>query len=133
MNSGTAQPVNLHGEVDGTLLLFYTSVSYLPTGWTIPYHPYTETQSIAISKDGGQTFHNYGGNPVIDTTTNIGPMYWNLTGFRDPFVLPMPDLDDILEVSEPHYYAVFGSGIKGVGEYLYVHGWRVFGDLCANF
>ena len=24
-------------------------------------------------------------------------------------------LDAILEVSEPHYYAVFGSGIKGVG------------------
>ena len=52
--SGTAQPVNLHGEVDGTLLLMYTSVSWLPTSWSITYHPHTESQSLAISKDGLQ-------------------------------------------------------------------------------
>ena len=113
--SGTAQPVNLQGEVDGTLLMFYTSVSYLPTAWSLPYHPYTETQSFAMSTDGGQTFEFSPDHPVIDTTTNIAPMYWNLTGFRDPFFLPIPELDDILGVSEPHYYVVFGSGIKGVG------------------
>ena len=113
--SGTAQPVNLQGEVDGTLLLMYTSVSYLPTSYSIEYHPYTETQSLAISTDGGKTFHNYEGNPVISATTETAPMHWNLTGFRDPFLEPFPSLDDILEVSEPHYYAVFGSGIKGIG------------------
>ena len=42
-------------------------------------------------------------------------MHWNITGFRDPFLEPFPALDQILGVSEPHYYAVFGSGIKGVG------------------
>lgn len=37
------------------------------------------------------------------------------TGFRDPFFQDFPALDAILGMSEPHYYAVFGSGIKGVG------------------
>ena len=33
--SGTAQPVNLKGETDGTIVLMYTSVKWLPTSWTI--------------------------------------------------------------------------------------------------
>ncbi|KAK4497369.1 hypothetical protein PRZ48_011820 [Zasmidium cellare] len=113
--SGTAQPVNLHGEVNGDLLIFYTSVSYLPTNWQSHYEPYTETQSLAISKDGGETWRKYEGNPIIKATTETAPMHWNLTGFRDPFFEPIPELDAILGVSEPHYYSVFGSGIKGVG------------------
>jgi len=113
--SGTAQPVNLHGEQDGTLLLMYTSVAHLPTNWAIPYQPYTETQSFAYSTDGGKTFQQYAGNPVINATTETAPMYWNITGFRDPFFEASPELDAILGVSDPHYYAVFGSGIKGVG------------------
>ncbi|KAK3618275.1 hypothetical protein LTR56_024764 [Elasticomyces elasticus] len=113
--SGTAQPVNMQGEQDGTLLLFYTSVSYLPTSWAAFYAPYTETQSLATSIDGGKTFQQYEGNPVINATTNTAPMDWNVTGFRDPFFEPWPALDDLLDVDEPHYYAVFGSGIKGVG------------------
>lgn len=113
--SGTAQPVNLKGEQDGTLLIFYTSVSYLPTNWKSYYEPGTETQSLAISHDGGETWENYEGNPVVNATTNEAPMNWNLTGFRDPFFEPIPELDEILQVDETHYYAVFGSGIKGVG------------------
>lgn len=37
--SGTAQPVNLKGEKDGTLTIFYTSVRALPTNWRLPYIP----------------------------------------------------------------------------------------------
>nr|POF19561.1 beta-fructofuranosidase, insoluble isoenzyme 7 [Quercus suber] len=113
--SGTGQPVNLKGEVDGTLLLMYTSVSWLPTSWTLPYHPGTETTSLALSTDGGKTWEQYEGNPIIDATTDTAPMYWNVTGFRDPFLQPWPAMDELLGVSEPHYYAVYGSGIKGVG------------------
>ncbi|KAK5129761.1 hypothetical protein LTR08_002827 [Meristemomyces frigidus] len=113
--SGTAQPVNLQGEVDGTLLLMYTSVAHLPTSWNIEYQPYTETQSLAYSNDGGKTWEEYAGNPVINATTETAPMYWNITGFRDPFLEPWPAMDALLGVEEPHYYAVFGSGIKGVG------------------
>ncbi|KAF2869152.1 glycosyl hydrolase-like proteins family 32 superfamily [Massariosphaeria phaeospora] len=109
--SGTAQPVNIHGEQDGTLLIFYTSVSHLPTNWRIPYEPGTETQSLAISTDGGQTWEKYPGNPIIDSP----PEGWNVTGWRDPFFLPWPEMDQVLGNAEPHWYAVFGSGIKGVG------------------
>jgi beta-fructofuranosidase len=109
--SGTAQPVNLQGEQDGTLLAFYTSVSKLPTNWKIPYQNGTETQSMAISKDGGQTWEEYENNPVISHP----PEGWNITGWRDPFFKQWPEMDSILGQSEPHWYAVFGSGIKGVG------------------
>jgi len=64
--SGTAQPVNLTGGVDGTLLVFYTSVSKLPTSWSIPYQNGTESQSLAMSTDGGKTWQQYENNPVIE-------------------------------------------------------------------
>lgn len=109
--SGTAQPVNISGDMDGTLLAMYTSVSYLPTSWDGPYHPGTESQSFAYSYDGGVTWEQYPGNPVISHP----PAGWNITGWRDPYLQPQPQLDALLNYSEPHYYAVFGSGIKGVG------------------
>jgi len=71
----------------------------------------TETQSLAYSTDGGATWQQYEGNPVIDAP----PEGWNITGWRDPFFEPWPEMDELLGNTEPHYYAVFGSGIKGVG------------------
>ncbi|KAF1956860.1 glycosyl hydrolase-like proteins family 32 superfamily [Byssothecium circinans] len=109
--SGTVQPVNLTGGQDGTLLAFYTSVSYLPTNWALPYIDGTETQSLAISNDGGLTWEDYENNPVISQP----PDGWNVTGWRDPFFEPWPEIDAILQQEEPHYYAVLGSGIKQVG------------------
>ena len=109
--SGTAQPVNIHGKQDGTLLAFYTSVSKLPTSYAIPYMTGTESQSLAFSTDGGATWQEYQGNPIITHP----PDHWNITGWRDPFFEPWPAMDALLGQSAPHYYAVFGSGIKGVG------------------
>jgi beta-fructofuranosidase len=109
--SGTAQPVNLQGQQDGTLLAMYTSVSRLPISWNTYYQPGSETQSIAISHDHGVTWEEYAGNPVIAHP----PEGWNVTGWRDPFLEPFPALDAVLNQAEPHYYAVFGSGIRGVG------------------
>lgn len=109
--SGTALPINLQGESDGTLLIMYTSVSKLPTSWSAPYMPGTESQSLAMSDDGGMTWQQYEGNPVITGP----PGDWNITGFRDPFLEAWPAMDSLLGQTEPHYYASFGSGIKGVG------------------
>ncbi|KAK5371301.1 hypothetical protein LTR20_006701 [Exophiala xenobiotica] len=109
--TGTAQPVNLSGDVDGTLLAFYTSVSRLPTSWDAPYLKGTESQSLAYSTDGGVTWTEYSGNPVISQP----PTGWNITGFRDPFFHDSPELDAMLNYTEPHYYAIFGSGIGDVG------------------
>ncbi|CAO2656179.1 Nn.00g049820.m01.CDS01 [Neocucurbitaria sp. VM-36] len=109
--SGSGQPYNLQGEQNGTLINFYTSVQYLPTSWTLPYINGTEKQSIVISNDGGQTWEQYEGNPVISSP----PEGWNITGWRDPFVEPWPEMDAILGQEEPHWYMVLGSGIKGEG------------------
>jgi beta-fructofuranosidase len=109
--SGTAQPVNLTGEMDGTLLAFYTSVSELPFSWNAPYPKGAESQSLAYSTDGGVSWQEYSGNPVLSQP----PGGWNITGWRDPFFLPIPKLDALLKYSEPHYYVIFGSGIGGVG------------------
>ena len=80
--SGSGQPYNLHGEQDGTLINFYTAVQQLPTSWTLPYQKGTEKQAIAISNDGGETWEQYAGNPIISEP----PEGWNITGWRDPFV-----------------------------------------------
>ncbi|RPB20153.1 Arabinanase/levansucrase/invertase [Terfezia boudieri ATCC MYA-4762] len=109
--SGTAQPVNLKGEQDGTLLMFYTAISALPTNWKLPYIPGTEKQAFATSKDGGKSWQRYEKNPVIPAP----PAGWNITGWRDPFFKPFPELDTLLNLKEPHFYLVLGSGIKNVG------------------
>ncbi|KAF1843775.1 glycoside hydrolase family 32 protein [Cucurbitaria berberidis CBS 394.84] len=109
--SGSGQPYNLQGEQDGTLINFYTSVQHLPTNWALPYIKGTEKQSIVISNDGGKTWEQYEGNPVISSP----PEGWNITGWRDPFVEPWPEMDAILGQKEPHWYMVLGSGIKGEG------------------
>ncbi|RPA89621.1 Arabinanase/levansucrase/invertase [Choiromyces venosus 120613-1] len=109
--SGTGHAINLQGEVDGTLALLYTSVSALPTAWNIPYIPNTESQSFALSHDGGKTWGKHPGNPIIVDP----PSGWNITGWRDPFYLPWPEMDKVLNKPEPHWYMVMGSGIRGVG------------------
>jgi beta-fructofuranosidase len=80
--SGSGQPYNLKGEQDGTLINFYTSVQHLPTNWALPYIPGTESQSIVISNDGGKTWEQFAGNPIMTEP----PEGWNITGWRDPFV-----------------------------------------------
>ncbi|KAH3910442.1 hypothetical protein HBI56_204150 [Parastagonospora nodorum] len=107
--SGSAQPYNLKGEQDGTLISFYTSVQHLPTNWALPYIKGTEKQSIIISNDGGESWEQYQGNPILSSP----PEGWNVTGWRDPFVEPWPEMDAILGQDEPHWYMALGSGIKG--------------------
>ncbi|TLS30044.1 hypothetical protein PpBr36_02611 [Pyricularia pennisetigena] len=105
--TGTTQSVNLRGEEDGTLLTFLTGIHRLPTNWKLKYQPGTEVQALFTSKNAGLTWQEEG--IVIPGP----PEGWNVTGFRDPSFFPNPDLDAIRNVSEPHYYAVLGSGLKG--------------------
>lgn len=107
--SGTMQPVNLQGENDGTLLAFYTGDRYLPTNWHSTYIKGTESQAFALSHDGGETWEKYEGNPVITDA----PGDWNITGFRDPFFFQWSELNSLLGNTEPHWYMVIGSGVKG--------------------
>jgi len=105
--TGTTQPVNLAGQVDGTLLTFATGIHALPTNWKIPYIPGTEVQALYSSADGGETWSEVG------TVLPSPPEGWNVTGWRDPSFFPSTDLDALLGLSEPHFYMVMGSGLKG--------------------
>ncbi|TLD17659.1 uncharacterized protein PgNI_02167 [Pyricularia grisea] len=105
--TGTTQTVNLHGKEDGTLLTMLTGIHHLPTNWKIKYQTGTEVQAVFTSKDAGITWQDQG--IVIPGP----PEGWNVTGFRDPSLFSNPDLDALRNVSEPHYYAVLGSGLKG--------------------
>lgn len=109
--SGGAQPVNLSGQIDGTILAFYTGATELPTAWNTPYALGTESQGLAFSTDGGVTWKHYENNPILSDT----PGNWDVTGWRDPYFVPWPQMDTMLNMTEPHYYAVFGSGIRGIG------------------
>lgn len=109
--SGTAQPINITGEDDGTLTAFYTSISRLPLSWDTTYPVGAESQSLAYSYDGGLTWEHYPNNPVISTP----PEGWFITGFRDPFLFPSPEFDSILNYTDSHYYVIMGSGINQTG------------------
>jgi len=60
--SGTAQPINITGQDDGSILAFYTSISRLPLSWDTTYPVGAESQSLAYSYDGGITWQHYAGN-----------------------------------------------------------------------
>ena len=103
------------------LLAFYTAVQHLPTAWNLPYTPGTETQVLAFSTDGGRTFSKFAdASPAVNPVIAGPPAGLNVTGFRDPFFEPWPEMDAILGVGpdDPHWYAVLGSGIKEVGPRL---------------
>ncbi|KAF2159734.1 glycoside hydrolase family 32 protein [Zasmidium cellare ATCC 36951] len=113
--SGGAYAVNLKGEADGNLTLMYSGDVLLPDNWQRPYElgpPYaTETQNIATSSDGGQTWQKWEGNPRL----NGQPGGWNVTGLRDPVFAPNAKLDKILGHNSSKWYLVMGSGIRDVG------------------
>ena len=106
---------------ESALLAFYTAVQHLPTAWNLPYTPGTETQVLAFSSDGGRTFSKFANaSAVVNPVIASPPEGLNVTGFRDPFFEPWPEMDAILGVAtdDPHWYAVLGSGIKEVGPRL---------------
>lgn len=94
-----SQPNDRLGVFDGTMIpdkgykgfptLIYTGVKYLPTGWTIPYTPGTETQNLAWTEDGGVTWKKLESNPVIGGP----PEGMNITAFRDPWLFQSPTLE----------------------------------------
>ncbi|KAK2027784.1 Arabinanase/levansucrase/invertase [Colletotrichum zoysiae] len=104
--TGTSRAVNIEGVNDGTLLTFLTGIQALPTNWKKPYIPGTEVQAMFDSTDGGLTWNEIG------TVLSGPPEGWNVTGWRDPSFFPSQELDSLLQVSEPHYYMVLGSGLK---------------------
>ncbi|PYH77596.1 wild-type from A Japonicus in complex with glucose [Aspergillus uvarum CBS 121591] len=123
--------------VNNTPTLLYTSVSFLPIHWSIPYTRGSETQSLAVARDGGRRFEKLDQGPVIADH----PFAVDVTAFRDPFVFRSARLDTLLSLDEevarnetavqdavdawteknaPWYVAVSG-GVHGIGpaQFLY--------------
>lgn len=103
--------------IDGKPTLLYTSVSYLPIQWTIPYTRGSETQSLAVSDDGGRNFTKLHQGPAIPSA----PFAVNVTGWRDPFVFQNAKLDTLLESSPETWYTVISGGVHddGPSQFLY--------------
>ncbi|KAI1413669.1 glycoside hydrolase family 32 protein [Hypoxylon sp. FL1857] len=97
--------------IDGKPTLLYTSVSYLPIQWTIQYTRGSETQSLAVSHDGGRNFAKLEQGPVIPSP----PFAVNVTGFRDPYVFQNTQLDTLLGSAPGTLYVVISGGVHGEG------------------
>ncbi|KAL3459407.1 glycosyl hydrolase [Aspergillus heterothallicus] len=138
--TGCFLPTNLHGQEDGTLIYFYTSVNQLPIHYTLPYTPGCETLSIALSKDAGRSWERYEQNPIIPGPRPAIPV----TAWRDPFVFEWPSAPERVrrllgpgKENEDVLYGLISGGIPDVTPtaFLYAfprnapHKWSYLGDL----
>ncbi|KAF2717515.1 glycoside hydrolase family 32 protein [Polychaeton citri CBS 116435] len=106
--------------INGTPTLLYSSISYLPLHWTIPYTKGSETQSLAVSYDGGANFTKVNTGPSIPGAP-YGSFALNVTGFRDPFVFQSPQFDRALDSEDGTWYVTVSGGIHDVSssQFLY--------------
>ncbi|KAK6071530.1 hypothetical protein SCUP234_09641 [Seiridium cupressi] len=73
----------INAGIDGLPTFLYTSVSYLPIQWTIAYTRGSETQSLAVSYDGGRNFAKLEQGPAIPAPPfahDPGFQYWEELG-----------------------------------------------------
>ncbi|CAO3668206.1 unnamed protein product [Umbelopsis vinacea] len=94
---------------EDTMTIFYTSVSYTPINYTLPYVRGCETLSVATSTDRGSTWIKSKKNPIIaGPPLDVEPTAW-----RDPFVDYWPHMDSLLG-RDPgsHVYGVIAGGIR---------------------
>ncbi|CAI7609362.1 unnamed protein product [Penicillium glandicola] len=103
--------------IDGLPTLLYTSVSYLPIHWSIPYTRGSETQSLAVSYDGGRNFTKLAQGAVIPSP----PFAVNVTAFRDPYAFQSSVLDTAVNSTKGTWYTAISGGVHDVGpcQFLY--------------
>ncbi|KAF2025668.1 extracellular invertase [Setomelanomma holmii] len=113
--------------INGTPTLLYTSVSYLPIQWTTAYTKGSETQYLAIERDGGRNFTKLAHGPVSPSP----PFAVNVTGFRDPYVFKDPQIDALLERANGTWYTLISGGVHGSGPSLFLY--AQYGDEADAF
>ncbi|KAK4055900.1 hypothetical protein OIO90_003157 [Microbotryomycetes sp. JL221] len=128
---------DIRGVFDGTVLkgqgpngtdaILYTSTHPGPLGATVNETEGVETQSVAYTSDGGETWTKLpfgaGGNPVIYEW----PMQ-NLTGFRDPYIFTSPRFAALLSAANStsntngtDVFATISGGVHGQGSKLFLY------------
>lgn len=103
--------------VDGKQTLLYTSVSALPIHWRLPYTRESESQSLAVTYDGGKNFTKLEIPPVIPEP----PAGVDVTGFRDPYVFQNDELDRSLDNAAGTWYTIISGGIHDVGPVIFLY------------
>ncbi|KAB8230171.1 glycoside hydrolase family 32 protein [Aspergillus alliaceus] len=103
--------------IDGKPTLLYTSVSSLPIHWTLPYVRGSESQSLAVTYDGGHNFTKLDRPPVIP----VPPEGLDVTAFRDPYVFQNRDLDNTVGSSPGTWYATISGGVHDVGPGIFLY------------
>lgn len=103
--------------VDGKPTLLYTSVSSLPIHWTLPYVRGSESQSLAVTYDGGINFTKLDIPPVIPEP----PAGLDVTGFRDPYVFQNSELDQSLQNAAGTWYTIISGGLHDIGPGMFLY------------
>lgn len=103
--------------IDGKPTLLYTSVSSLPIHWTLPYTRGSESQSLAVTYDGGESFTKLDIPPVIPEP----PAGLDVTAFRDPYVFQNGKLDQALGSTEGTWYTAISDGLQDVGHGIFLY------------
>jgi hypothetical protein len=84
-----------------TFSLLVTATS---SAWVLKEFPQSTKESPIGEIRRGSTVQGH----ARASAFNTGAKGWNVTGWRDPFYLLLPQLDTLLDKSEPHYYAILG-------------------------
>ncbi|OJI96862.1 hypothetical protein ASPVEDRAFT_78611 [Aspergillus versicolor CBS 583.65] len=103
--------------IDDLPTLLYTSVTSLPIHWTLPYTLGSETQSLAVSDDGGHHFDKLDRGPVIP----LPPDGLDVTAFRDPYVFQNHELDEVVGSDPDTWYATVSGGVHDVGPGIFLY------------
>lgn len=100
-----------HKALDGTLNYLYTSVSAFPIHHTLPHQRGSETLSIATSSDQGRTWYKSEKNPILPGE----PSDVEVTGWRDPFCAPWPNMSKTLGLDPTKsLFGIISGGIRDV-------------------
>ncbi|EHA18723.1 hypothetical protein ASPNIDRAFT_176039 [Aspergillus niger ATCC 1015] len=118
--TGCFLPVISHPDNE-QLTVFYSSVRQLPFHWSTPPYPRNAAGlSMANSIDGGKTWNKSNRNPIVQGE----PESIRVTGFRDPYIAPWPEMDKLR--GQRSLYGIISGGIQDAGPtaFLYAVQWH---------
>lgn len=107
--TGCLHATDIHGNPEG-LTIFYTSVNRLPIHYTLPYVVGSESLSLAVSTDGGETWDRQECNPILQGP----PQNLFVTGWRDPSLTTWcPEEQSGACSKQSDLYGLISGGIVG--------------------
>lgn len=121
-------------DADEELTCAYTSVSELPIHYTLPYKRGCESLSLAKSKNGGRMWTKLKATPILPGP----PEDLDVTGWRDPFIAPWPQMCRLIGLNEVDtLFGIISGGVRDVTPTSFVYAidrgdltkWQYLGPL----